>query len=153
MSMERDKTFMISMLSILLFNAFFIIILIFYNDIIILSTPFLKSTTKEYYIWLVERPITNIESTIIDISFMIKLLFSLIFPLEFLYIITNEKYKNMINKKNIILSLVIGFVLNLLISLSIHYRAEHYRLFMDLIPTVISSLVLLNLILNIKKIR
>lgn len=149
--MKKDKIVMISLISIILFNVFFMIILVFYNDIIILPIKFIKNVTKEYYFWYMDKPPVPNESIVMGITEILKITFSLIFLIGFLYIVSNKKYINIIGKKNVVISLIIGFTINYLTSLFIKHKAEHYRLFMDLISTEVSSLVLLNLVLKIKK--
>lgn len=150
--MKKDKALIISLISIILFNVFFIIMLIEYNDIIIIPNKFFKSITKEYWFWYVDDriPVIN-ESIIFGITCILKPIFSSIFLLEFFYIIFDKKYINEIGKKNVLLSLIIGFAIYCLSFLSIKYRAEHYRLFMTLISTEILSIILLNLVLKIKR--
>ncbi|MBU5484418.1 hypothetical protein KQI86_08765 [Clostridium sp. MSJ-11] len=149
--MKKDKTLMISLTSIILFNVFFIIILICYNDIIILPIKFIKNVTKEYYYWYMDRPPIPNESIVIGITTIVKMMFSLILSLEFFYTIFNKKYANVIDKKNIVISIIIGFTIYCLSFLFIKYKAQHYRLFMTLISTEILSMMLLNLVLKIKK--
>lgn len=149
--MKKNRAMTISLISIILFNIFFMTILIFYNDIIIVPNKFLKSTTREYWYWYAEvRSPVKYESTTLGITYIAKLMFSLIFPLEFFYIISSKKYMSVIGKKSVIISLIIGFIINCLSFLFIKYQAAHYRLFMTLISTEVSSLVLLNLILQFK---
>ncbi|WP_315119502.1 hypothetical protein [uncultured Clostridium sp.] len=149
--MKKDKMIMISLISIILFNVFFMIILIYYNDIIIIPNNFFKQLTREYWDWYLDRaPVPN-ELIVMGITSILEITFSLIFLIEFLYIISNEKYINVIGKKNVVISLIIGFIINCLTSLFIKYKAEHYRLFMTLISIEVSSMVLLNLVLKIKK--
>lgn len=149
--MKKDKALRISLISILLFNVFFIIMLIGYNDIIIIPNSFFKSITKEYYFWYMDRPLVYNESIIMGITWIVKPLFSLIFLLEFFYIIFNNKYINIFEKKNLVISLIIGCTIYCLSFLFIKYRAEHYRLFMTFISTEILSIILLNLVLKIKR--
>ncbi|MEW9094629.1 MAG: hypothetical protein AB2417_06055 [Clostridiaceae bacterium] len=149
--MKKDKTLMISLITIILFNIFFMTILICYNDIIILPIKFIKNVTKEYYFWYMDRPPVPNESIIMGITTIVKMIFSLILSLEFFYIIFNKKYANVIDKKNIVISIIIGFIFYCLSFLFIKYKVEHYRLFMTLISTEILSMMLLNLILKIKK--
>ncbi|WP_027623188.1 hypothetical protein [Clostridium lundense] len=150
--MKKDRVLMISLISAILFSAFFIIMLICYSDIIIIPNTFFKSITKEYWFWYLDDrlPIPN-ESFIMGITEILKQLFSAIFLLEFIYIISDKKYINEIEKKNVVISLIIGFVIYSFSFLFIKYKAEHYRLFMTLISTEILSIILLNLILKIKK--
>lgn len=150
--MKKDKVLIISLISIILFNVFFMIMLIYYNDIIIVTNKFFKSTTKEYWYWYAEvRPPVKYESIIMGGTSIVKMLFSLIFLLEFFYITSDSKYINKIGKKNIVISLIIGLTIYCLSFLFIKYKAEHYRLFMTLISTEILSLVVLNLVLTFKK--
>lgn len=150
--MKKDKTLMIFLISIILFNVFFIIILTCYNDIIVITNPFFKKITKEYWFWYLDvRPEVNNESFIMGISDILKQLFSAAFLLEFIYMISDKKYISKIEKKNVGISLIIGFVIYSFSFLFIKYKAEHYRLFMTLISTEILSIILLNLILKIKK--
>lgn len=149
--MKKDKILMISVASIILFNIFLLIILLFYNDIIILTSKFFKNITKEYYIWFVNRPRISTESNIISITYFIHLLFSIILLLEFVYMMLNRRYKDLIEKRYIITVIFIGIAIYLLIFLFIKYKIEHYRLFMTLIPTEILSMMLLSIIFKIKK--
>ncbi len=149
--MKKDKALRISLISILLFNVFFIIMLIGYNDIIIIPNSFFKSITKEYYFWYMDRPLVYNESIIMGITGILKPMFSLILSLEFFYIIFNNKYINVIEKKNLVISLIIGCTIYCLSFLFIKYGTEHYRLFMTLISTEILSIILLNLVLKIRK--
>lgn len=149
--MQKPNVLITSLISIILFNIFFIIILIYYNNIIILVNGFFKSMTKEYYLWFLSRPNISMESTMLNITEFLKMIFSLIFLIEFLYILSNEKYIKLVNKKNTLISLIIGFIIYCLSFIFIKYKAEHYRLFMTLISTEIFSIILLNLILKIKK--
>lgn len=151
MIMKKDRTLMISLISIILFNVFFMIMLIYYSDIIIIVNKFFKSITKEYWFWYLERPDVNNETIIIGVTKLLKIIFSMIFSVEFLYIIDNKKYINVIGKKYLVISLIIGFIIYCLSFLFIKYKAEHYRLFMTLISTEIVSIVLLNLVLKFKK--
>lgn len=151
--MKKDKALMFTLISIILFNIFFIIMLIYYKDIIIITNKFFKSITKEYWDWYCDmyRPTVNNESTIVDITFMLKMLFKLIFLGQFFYIIDNEKYINVIKKKNVVIYSTIGFAIYCLSFLFIKYKAEHYRLFMSLISTEILSILLLSLVLKVKR--
>ncbi|WP_459763392.1 hypothetical protein [Alkaliphilus crotonatoxidans] len=149
---KRDKVLMICLISIILFNCFFMIMLIYYNDIIIVANNFFKSVSKEYYLWYLERPIVDNELIIIGVTKILNIVFSVIFLLEFFYIVFSKKYINEIEKKNVILSLLIGFIIYCLSFILIKYRAEHYKLFMILIPTEIFSIILLNLILKVKRV-
>ncbi|PRR79911.1 hypothetical protein CLLI_06440 [Clostridium liquoris] len=149
--MKKDKALRISLISILLFNVFFIIMLIGYNDIIIIPNSFFKSITKEYYFWYMDRPLVYNESIIMGITGILKPMFSLILSLEFFYIIFNNKYINVIEKKNLVISLIIGCTIYCLSFLFIKYGTEHYRLFMTLISTEILSIILLNLVLKVRK--
>ncbi|SNV76905.1 hypothetical protein [Clostridium cochlearium] len=149
--MKKTNVLITSLISIILFNIFFIIILIYYNNIIILVNGFFKSMTKEYYLWFLSRPNISMESTMLNITEFLKMIFSLIFLIEFLYILSNEKYIKLVNKKNTLISLIIGFIIYCLSFIFIKYKAEHYRLFMTLISTEILSIILLNLVLKIKK--
>lgn len=128
------------------------IMLIYYNDIIIVANNFFKSVSKEYYLWYLERPIVDNELIIIGVTKILNIVFSVIFLLEFFYIVFSKKYINEIEKKNVILSLLIGFIIYCLSFILIKYRAEHYKLFMILIPTEIFSIILLNLILKVKRV-
>lgn len=152
--MKKDKLLNISILSILLFNIFFIIISIFYKEIIILVNRNLMNYTREYYEWLMtQRVNVKNEDIVVLLTYILQIIFTFIFFVEFYYIIINEKYKASSIKKNIIISIIIGFLVNLGIALLIKYNAEHYRLFMILIKTVISSIVLLYLIMRIRKMQ
>lgn len=150
-SIKKNKVLIISLISIILFNIFFIIMLIFYNNIIIIPNKFFKSVTKEYYFWYLNKPFVNNESIIIGIAYILKITFSLILLLELFYTIFNNKYIKLIGKRNIVISLIIGFAIYCLSFLFIKYKAEHYRLFMILISTEILSIILLNLVLKVKK--
>ncbi|MPM76530.1 hypothetical protein SDC9_123528 [bioreactor metagenome] len=150
--MKKDKALMICLISVILFSVFFMIILIYYSDIIIVTNKFFKSTTKEYWYWYsVVRPTVKYESIILKITYLIKPMFSLIFILEFFYIISNDKYIKVIGKRKVVLSSIISFTIYCLSFIFIKYKAEHYRLFMSLISTELLSLVVLNLILTFKK--
>lgn len=142
-TLKENKALLISIITIILFSIIFVFIAIFYNDIIII--PRLKNVTREYYDWYLDRPTTQAEVLMEKATYFIKMIFSLIFALEFLYIITNEKYKKIINKRNLAISILIGFALYCLIAF-LNFRAEYYRLYMTLIPLEILSLVLLNMI-------
>lgn len=78
------------------------------------------------------------------------MIFTLIFTIEFVYLVSDEKYQNRIDVKNILISIIVGLIINYLISIFIKYNAEHYRLFMTIIPTQIFSLVLLSIVLKLK---
>ncbi|GEM_PF-6407810 len=147
--MKKDKALMFALISIVLFNIFFIIMLIYYKDIIIIPNNFFKSVTKEY--WYSDRPHVNNESTIMGITWILKIIFSIIFLEEFCYIISNENYINAIKKKNVVIYSIIGFAIYCLSFLFIKYKAEHYRLFMSLISTEILSTLLLILVLKVKR--
>lgn len=149
--MTKHKALMISLISITLFNIFFIIMLIYYKDIIALPSNFSRwGITKEYYWWYMDRsPIRN-ETTVIAVTYIVQLMFSSIFLLEVCYIMLNNKYKHSISKKNLLGSIIIGLVIYYFSFLLIKHKAEHYRLFMTLIPTGILSLILLNLVLRIR---
>lgn len=151
MIIKKDRKLMISLISIILFNVFFMIMLICYSDIIVIVNKFLKNVTKEYWFWYLERPNVNNETIIIGVTKLLKIIFSIIFSVEFLHIIDNKKYINIIGKKNLVISLIIGFIIYCLSFLFIKYKAEHYRLFMTLISTEIASMILLNLVLKLKK--
>jgi hypothetical protein len=98
-----------------------------------------------------DRPLVYNESIIMGITGILKPMFSLILSLEFFYIIFNNKYINVIEKKNLVISLIIGCTIYCLSFLFIKYGTEHYRLFMTLISTEILSIILLNLVLKIRK--
>lgn len=149
---NNDKAVVISLITIILFNIFFMIILIFHNDIIIIVNGFFKPITREYYDWFLDQRISVKNEDIISaFSDFFKLLFSSILLLEFFYIIFNEKYINVIGKKATVISLFIGFISYSLCFLFIKYKAEHYRLFMTNISTEVLSLVLLSLIIKYKR--
>lgn len=148
MNIKKDKTLLITLISAILFTIFFLITLTFYYDVILLEVS-LKSFSREYYNWWMGT--YELPGNIINISLLIKIFFDLILLLEFLYIAFNEKYKAHIDKKNLILSIIIGTAINFIINMIIIYNAEHYRLFMELISTQVGAIVLLNLVLNINK--
>lgn len=150
--MRKDKALSISLISVILFNIFFMIILIYYNDIIIVINKFFKSTTKEYWDWysVVRLPV-KYESIILKITYLAKPIFLLIFLLEFFYIISNDKYINVIGKRKVVVSSIIGLTIYFLSFIFIKYKVEHYRLFMTLISAELLSLVVLNLVLTFKK--
>jgi len=147
--LKKNNAMIISLISIILFSTFFTTILIFYNDIVILNSS-LKSFTREYYDWYLDSYWNNNIGLFEVITSAIRMVFGLILSLEFLYIISNEKYKDRIDKKNLVISIIGGFIFNFLISAFIKYNVEHYRLFMILIPTEILALILLNMVLKLK---
>ncbi|BDR74080.1 hypothetical protein K144316041_p10080 (plasmid) [Clostridium tetani] len=150
-NIKQDKWSLITLTSIIIFNCFFMTILFYYNNIIIIVNRFFKKTTEEYYFWWFNRPITNNnESALMELTYIIKIVFLLIFLLEFFYLISNNEYINLIKKRNIIIYLAIGFGIYCVSFLFIKYKAEHYRLFMTLISTEIFSLILLKLVLKVK---
>lgn len=147
--MKKNNAMIISLISIILFSTFFITILLFYSDIVILNSS-LKNFSREYYDWYLDSYWNNNIGMLEVITSVIGMFFGLIFSLEFLYIISNEKYKDRIEKKYLIISIIGGFILNFLIFTFIKYKVEHYRLFMILIPTEILALILLNIVLKLK---
>lgn len=150
-SIKKDKFLMVSLISIILFNIFFVIIATFYNDIIILVNRFFKPFTREYLDWYINKPSIKGQSFIFNITWIIKIIFSMIFFIEFFYLISNDKYKIIMDKKGIFISLLIGSITYLLSFFLIRYMADHYRLFMTLISTEICSLVILSLIIKYSK--
>ncbi|SDL06246.1 hypothetical protein SAMN05660472_02543 [Natronincola ferrireducens] len=150
--MTKHRALMISLISIILFNIFFMIMLIWYQDIIILPSDFSRwGITEEYYWWYMDRPPISNETTVIAVNYILKLMFSSIFLLEVFYIISNNKYKHLVKKKNLLISIIISSIVYFLSLFFIKYKTEHYRLFMTLISTEILSLILLNLLLRITK--
>lgn len=150
-SMVKDKNLLFTLMAIIVFNILFIIILAYYYDIITINV-FVKPPTKEYWYWWLDADQVFLnQSLIISTTSLLKLVFSLIFLLEFFYIMLEKKYKDLISKKNIVISLIVGAIVYSIIFLFIRYKAEHYRLFMTLISTEIFSIILLNLILYVNK--
>ena len=149
--MKKDKKLTLSLYSIILFNLLFLISLIFYNDIIIIPNNFFKITSKEYWFWYLDQPPVPNEGITMFVSYSIRIMFSSMFLLQLYGILSNKMYSNLINKKSLLLSVLVGFGTYLLSFLFIKYRVEHYRLFMTLIFTEILSLILLNLVITLKK--
>lgn len=147
--MRGNNAITISLISIILFSAFFIFILIFYGDIVILNNAH-KSFTREYFDWYLDFYGNNHISNLELITSAVKMIFTLIFTIEFVYLVSDEKYQNRIDVKNLLISIIVGLIINYLISIFIKYNAEHYRLFMTIIPTQIFSLVLLSIVLKLK---
>ena len=149
--MKKEKKIILSLSSIALFNLIFMILLVFYNNIIIIPNKFFKNTSKEYWYWYLDNPAMDNEGIIIGVTFIIKIIFSLIFLFQIYHLISKNKYRNLIKKKSLLISLFLGLGAYILSFLFIKYRVEHYRLFMTLISTEILSLILLNLVLKLKR--
>lgn len=147
--MKNNNDLLLSLISIILFSIIFITILIFYNDIIVLNNS-MKSFTREYYDWYMDSYWNNNYANIEVTTYIIKMIFGLILLLEFSYIVSIEKYSNKIDKKNLVISIIVGILINYFISVSIQNNVEHYRLFMTIIPIQILALVLLNMVLKLK---
>lgn len=124
---------------------FFSIILFLYNDIIIIPNTFFKNVSKEYYFWYLDRPSYDNETKIVGITILLKILFSAIFLLEYVYLISDKSYVKLIGKKYILYKMIIVFTIYLICFFLIKYKAIHYKLYMSLFSTGILSLMLLNL--------
>lgn len=149
--MKKYRLSSFYLISILLFNLLFIVVLTRYYDLIILE-PFFKPLTRKYLDLLSEIKVSlPYEDFIFNLSYISKLLFPLIFLLEFFYLISDKQYSHLVPKKNVIISVIIGAALYFIIRILIRYNAEHCRLFMSLISTEILSIIVLNLVLNINK--
>lgn len=146
--LKGNKALLFTLITIILFSIIFAAITIFFNDIITL--PSLKNVSREYYDWYMDMPTSDTEILVEEVTLFVRLIFSLIYLIEVLYILTTDKYLEAINKKNLLISISIGFGTHFFISY-INSNAEHYRLFMTLIPIQIASLVLLNMILGLNK--
>ncbi|ABR47935.1 conserved hypothetical membrane-spanning protein [Alkaliphilus metalliredigens QYMF] len=147
--MRKNNAITISLISIILFSAFFIAILIFYGDIITLNNSH-KSFTREYYDWYLDFYWNDHISMLEVITSAVKMTFRLIFTIQFFYLVADEQYQNRIDVKNLAISIILGLISNYLISIYIKYYVEHYRLFMTIISTQIFSLVLLSIVLKLK---
>ena len=149
--MKKYRLSSFYLISILLFNLLFIVVLTRYYDIIILEPSF-KPLTREYMDLIYEISVTlPNEDFIFNPSYVSKILFSLTFLLEFFYLLSDKQYSHLVPKKNVIISVIIGAALYFVIRILIRYNAEHCRLFMSLISTEILSIIVLNLVLNINK--
>lgn len=149
--MKKYRLSSFYLISILLFNLLFIVVLTRYYDLIILEPSF-KPLTREYLDLLSEIKVSlPYEDFIFNLSYISKLLFPLIFLLEFFYLISDKQYSHLVPKKNVTISVIIGAALYFIIRILIRYNAEHCRLFMSLISTEILSVIVLNLVLNINK--
>ncbi len=129
--MKNNNDLLLSLITIILFSIIFITILIFYNDIIVLNNS-MKSFTREYYDWNMDSYRNNNYANIEVTTYIIKMIFGLILLLEFSYIVSIEKYSNKIDKKNLVISIIVGILINYFISVSIQNNVEHYRLFMTI---------------------
>lgn len=149
--MKRGKFINITLISITLFTIFFLTLLVRYSDIVIMVNSFFKDFSKDYYDWFMSNTISSEESSVIDVSFIFKMVFSLVFLLEYLYFVSTKKYRQMVGDRFIVISTIIGIVVYAISFLVIKYIALHYRLYMYFISTTVLAMVLLSLIIRAKK--
>jgi hypothetical protein len=149
MDMRKDKNIIIPLIFILFFIGYFIYIKVFNGDIIVIPSRYLRPLNEEYFSWYWwDYSIDNVSSNNITICYLARIIFSLIFSLDILYLLSNEKYRNIIGLKSITKYIVIGISIYLGFIIMLNYKITHYRLYMTLYPTGI--LAIISLALNIK---
>ena len=149
--MKKDINLKIILNSIITFNILFLIMVICYNNIIIIPNKIFINITKEYLMWYFNNPSVPNQRLMIFITEISKMIFSIFSIAQLTYITFDDKYSKIIEKKRVLLYLIVGFVVWFIHLILIKYNVEHYRLFMNLISTEILSLILLTLVLKIKK--
>lgn len=116
--------------------------------------PFFRHTRVEYWNWFLdERSALRNETIILGVSYISKWLFTIIFLLGHIKIITNLSYKKIVGKKRIFLLYCAGGITYILSFLIFKYGVNHYRLYMTFFSTEILSIILWIFIANIKKLK
>ncbi len=136
--------------SFLLFQLFFAFMSIFYYGVIIIE-PRIKFVSREYWDWFVTTPpLVPYESQLITLVEGVSNLFSILFLGEEIYLIyRNRKTPHIVLKTFALYAAALCTLAGWLYVAKVHLL--HYRLFMNLIPCEILSLVLLVLLLYDRK--
>lgn len=149
--MKKSKFMSISIISIILFVCLFLVTLIFYYDIIMIPNNFFKNTSKEYWLWYLNNSPVNNESLITGTTGILSMIFPIIFFLEYMCLLSDEKYKKLIDGKEILINLVLGFTIYLIGFFVIKYIVVHYRLYMIFFPAGVLAIMLSSLIFKLRK--
>lgn len=148
--MKNDSILKSALVFIILFNIIFLGVAIFYYDIVSLPGSMFDDLSRETLDWYYNRTKVPYEDTVSFIVQMSKIIFPILFLGVFSYILLDEKNENL-NTKGMVVYVIIGHTILGLIYAYMQYNLEYYRLFMELIPVEVFSLVLLATILNIKR--
>lgn len=148
--MKNDSVLRSALIFIVLFNIIFWGITVFYYDIVSLPGSIFDDLNREKLDWYMNRTPIPHENTVSFVANMSNFIFPLMFLGFFSYILFEQRYKE-INTTRILVFVIFGFTILSLIFAYMKYELEYYRLFMQLIPSEIFSLVLLFTILNIRK--
>ena len=141
--MKRTKPLMLSFLSIILFQVLFFSTLIFLYHIIQIAPPYIKPISYEYYKQLIELPFVPQDYFFTSLVLILNSLFLVCFVSMITYILVTRELRRAVGGKNFIFSILIGLLAYVICLLLIRFVAEHYRLYMVLIPNQILSLILL----------
>jgi len=95
-------------------------------------------------------PYSN-EITMISVVYILKAIFSFLFIIGFLYLLSDKKNRTVIEKKNFFLEGGVGMLVYFVFFFWIKYQAVHYRLFMTLFSTELLSLTMAYLLWRLKK--
>lgn len=138
--------------SVIVFQLFFLATMIFFYDSIIVVSPFFKTLSREYWNWYLNyrSPYSN-ETTMITVVYILKAIFSFLFIIGFLYLLSDKKNRTVIGKKNFFLAGGVGMLVYFVFFFWIKYQAVHYRLFMTLFSTELLSLTMAYLLWRLKK--
>lgn len=143
---SKNKTMYFFLFCIILFQIFLLgFIIRFHNEIYF--NPSVKPISYEYWNWLISHPeATNNELVhfVNAVSITMNIIF--MFGLILVFALTELTQKMKVPK--ILLSFLSAYIIYKISSLIIRNLAADYRLYMDLIPTEILSLLLLFFILK-----
>lgn len=141
--MKTSKPLALSFLAIVLFQGLFFTTLLLFYHIITIPMPYIKPLSYDYYLWLVQQTTTPMDSFFHALAAMLNSLFQVCFITAITYILFTRDLRKAVGGKSWVFSILIGLLTYAIAFLLIRYVAEHYRLYMTMIPNQILSLMLL----------
>ena len=131
---------------------FWIYIGIRYYNIVIIPDKWIKLISREYFDLLLSIKFTKSETRAVDWSIGIRILFNLIFLVQYFVIL--DRYKSILSKNLIFAQLIFAFLVSAVIYVVERYFITYFKLYtMFLLPTFILALLVLMLIVSIFRIK
>ena len=149
---KQDKWLNIFIISIIIFNCFFIFTIVKYYHVIDFPNVSCKYMTKEIYYSMVSTSDKLPEIKLFKITYIVEKLFIFLLLGGFLHLVNKKEYLNILGTENILRYVLIGMVINILIYVFIKYNIMYHRPFMMIIYDEVFSLLLLMLIVRLQRV-
>lgn len=141
MKTKANQSYRFVKLAILIFQPIILLQLLLNYDVIVINR-FFKPLTPEYMTWYFDTytPVAN-ETSILGVSYVLNILFLLIFLLGILIVLSKPDRRKIIGQKRILISIGMALLSYVIIYFLIRCVAGYYRLYMDFVLTDIPCIL------------